>query len=202
MLSYQLIIIIIVIISIILLLLLIDKRMKEYNKIIKKSLTTQQPINIINQESSRPIDPIKLYDDKKITDIFEAPAKRPERIQMGYNPIMKSSNNPLDPYPTRGYPDNYHLLGTISAIETDNTVYDKLSQDNKILSLFGRQKYPGSSVYEYHTMISTGNTMIKLPIDNKRELFNDDTVDIKELNTTYKVQLYPNEELKYNPFII
>ena len=51
-------------------------------------------------------------------------------------------------------------------------------------------------------MISTGNTMIKLPIDNKRELFNDDTVDIKELNTTYKVQLYPNEELKYNPFII
>ena len=58
MLSYQLIIIIIVIISIILLLLLIDKRMKEYNKIIKKSLTTQQPINIINQESSRPIDQV------------------------------------------------------------------------------------------------------------------------------------------------
>ena|SRR5574344_604697 len=121
---------------------------------------------------------------------------------MGYPPIMKSSTNPLQPYPTRGYPDNYHLLGTLISID-NNKDYNKLEQDNQIINLFGRQKYPGSSEYEYYTMLSTGNNNTKIPLkDQIRELFTDDEVFIKELNKTYKVNLYPNEELKYNPFLI
>lgn len=198
MLSFQLTILIIIIILIITILFIIDRRLK--NLVVK--------VDVNNKSNYKPFshitDPIKFYDDRKLFDPYEAPAKRPERTQMGYAPIMKKSNNPLDPFPTRGYPDNYHLLGTLIAdkqIDEDNN-YNKLAQDNKIISLFGRQKYPGSSEYEYYTMISTGNVMTKIPIEQQRELFNDDNIFIKELNGDYKVSLYPNEALKYNPFLL
>lgn len=208
MLSFQLSILIVIIFFIIVFLLILDNRLKSINQLIKNaniqslndSNNSLQQNNLNTQQIH--YDPIKYYDEEKLTDPFEAPAKRPERIQMGYPPIMKSSTNSLQPYPTRGYPDNYHLLGTLISIDT-NKDYNKLEQDNQIINLFGRQKYPGSSEYEYYTMISTGNINTKIPLkDQVRELFTDDEVFIKELNKTYKVNLYPNEELKYNPFLI
>lgn len=202
MLSFQLSILIIIIIFIIVFLIILDIRLKSINQLIKNA--NIQSLNKLNQPQYQQVhyDPIKYYDQEKLEDPFEAPAKRPDRIQMGYPPIMKSSTNPLQPYPTRGYPDNYHLLGTLISID-NNKDYNKLEQDNQIINLFGRQKYPGSSEYEYYTMISTGNINTKIPLkDQIRELFTDDEVFIKELNKTYKVNLYPNEELKYNPFLI
>ena len=202
MLSFQLSILIIIIIFIIVFLIILDNRLKSINQLIKNA--NIQSLNKLNQPQYQQFhyDPIKYYDQEKLADPFEAPAKRPDRIQMGYPPIMKSSTNPLQPYPTRGYPDNYHLLGTLISID-NNKDYNKLKQDNQIINLFGRQKYPGSSEYEYYTMLSTGNNNTKIPLkDQIRELFTDDEVFIKELNKTYKVNLYPNEELKYNPFLI
>lgn len=202
MLSFQLSILIIIIIFIIVFLIILDNRLKSIKQLIKN--TNIQSLNKLNQPQYQQFhyDPIKYYDQEKLADPFEAPAKRPDRIQMGYPPIMKSSTNPLQPYPTRGYPDNYHLLGTLISID-NNKDYNKLEQDNQIINLFGRQKYPGSSEYEYYTMLSTGNNNTKIPLkDQIRELFTDDEVFIKELNKTYKVNLYPNEELKYNPFLI
>ena len=202
MLSFQLSILIIIIIFIIVFLIILDNRLKSINQLIKNA--NIQSLNKLNQPQYQQInyDPIKYYDQEKLEDPFEAPAKRPDRVQMGYPPIMKASTNPLQPYPTRGYPDNYHLLGTLISID-NNKDYNKLEQDNQIINLFGRQKYPGSSEYEYYTMLSTGNNNTKIPLkDQIRELFTDDEVFIKELNKTYKVNLYPNEELKYNPFLI
>ncbi len=202
MLSFQLSILIIIIIFIIVFLIILDNRLKSIKQLIKNA--NIQSLNKLNQPQYQQFhyDPIKYYDQEKLADPFEAPAKRPDRIQMGYPPIMKSSTNPLQPYPTRGYPDNYHLLGTLISID-NNKNYNQLEQDNQIINLFGRQKYPGSSEYEYYTMLSTGNNNTKIPLkDQIRELFTDDEVFIKELNKTYKVNLYPNEELKYNPFLI
>lgn len=202
MLSFQLSILIIIIIFIIVFLIILDNRLKSIKQLIKNA--NIQSLNKLNQPQYQQFhyDPIKYYDQEKLEDPFEAPAKRPDRIQMGYPPIMKSSTNPLQPYPTRGYPDNYHLLGTLISID-NNKNYNQLEQDNQIINLFGRQKYPGSSEYEYYTMLSTGNNNTKIPLkDQIRELFTDDEVFIKELNKTYKVNLYPNEELKYNPFLI
>lgn len=198
--NFQLTILIIIIIFIIGVLYILDKNLKNLNTrtIINTPIIEKPYIEKHNK------DVVKEYDEKKINDVFEAPAKRPERTQMGYNPIMKVSNNPLEPFPTRGYPDNYHLMGTLTAINEENEEgYNKLEQDNKIISLFGRQKYPGSSEYEYYTMLSTGNMMTKIPIskDYKRELFNDDEIEIKEIGKKYKVNMYPNEEMKYNPFL-
>ena len=202
MLSFQLSILIIIILFIIVFLIILDNRLKSINQLIKNA--NIQSLNKLNQPQYQQVhyDPIKYYDQEKLEDPFEAPAKRPDRIQMGYPPIMKSSTNPLQPYPTRGYPDNYHLLGTLISID-NNKDYNKLEQDNQIINLFGRQKYPGSSEYEYYTMISTGNINTNIQLkDQIRELFTDDEVFIKELHKTYKVNLYPNEELKYNPFLI
>lgn len=200
MLSFQLSIVIVIIAFIIGVLIILDKRLKEYNDVVKKQLKKEMK----KEKIKEPIfDPVKRYDEDKLNDPFEAPAKRPERTQMGYAPIMKTSNNPLQPFPTRGYPDNYHQLGTLILIEDENEEgYNKIEQDNKLITLFGRQKYPGSSEYEYYTSLSTGNTTTKIPLKTQqRELFDNDEVFVKEINKKYRVNLYPNEELKYNPFL-
>lgn len=196
MLSFQLTLLIVIIIFLILFLSLI-KSYLEYSK--SKDLSLLR--FLLNKNNNKDI--ILDYDKRKIYDELEAPAKRPERTQMGYLPVMKKTNNPLEPYATRGYPDNYHLLGTLQKVNNDeNTSYNPLTDENKLIKLYGRQKYPGSREYEYYTSLSTGNDMTKIPIKNdNRELYNNDIINIPILNSDYQVNMYPNEELKYNPFV-
>ena len=94
--------------------------------------------------------------------------------------------------PTQGYPDNYKQIGLLK--NTD-------SEENKIIRLFGRQEFPGSNRYEYYTMISSGNDLIKIPIDNKKELYDDDIVTIDMLGTDYTVNLHDFDAPKYYPNI-
>ena len=77
------------------------------------------------------------------------------------------------------------------------------SGDNKILRLFGRQEFPRSNRYEYYTSINSGNDTIKVPVENprKQELYDDDTIVVSELNTTYKVKIYKYDAPRYYPVI-
>jgi hypothetical protein len=149
-----------------------------------KELTNPElPLNI------PPIyDPIKEYDLRKIYDPLEYPSKRPEKYIIGDIGIRKYLN-----LATRGYPDNFHLIGTI---------YNDDSSDNfnKVLKLFGRQKYPRSTEYEYYTLINVGNDNVKVNLNNKKELYDNDKVNVFELNKEYSVKLYKNDEFQYNPF--
>jgi len=76
--------------------------------------------------------------------------------------------------------------------------------DDRILRLFGRQIYPGSCTYEYFTNINSGLDSIKIPIDikSKQELFDGDSVFIKQLNSYYEVELHRIDQPKYYPDII
>lgn len=94
---------------------------------------------------------------------------------------------------TRGPEMNYQMQGIL---------YKEDSESNgpKHLALYGRQTYPGSNKWEYMVGDKSLDDL-KIPIGEKRqELQDDDQVDVKGFGEGYKVQLYPNDELKYLPY--
>lgn len=141
-----------------------------------------------------PPDIIRQYDYKRTYDPLEEPARRISRQEI-YPSYLK---NIID-LPSRGYPDNFTQVGLL--IRQGDNDYNEA---NKIIRLFGRQKYPGSNQYEYYTAINNGFDQIKIPINNRRrnELYEDDNVYIKELDENYRVNLYKYDAPKYYPDII
>ncbi len=152
-----------------------------------------------NQPSPLPIGPqeivdeIRQYDYKKMFDPLEEPRKRIHRHE-----IPPYAFKRLIDFPTRGFPDNFRQVGIL--INKD----DNADNPNKIIRLMGRQEYPGSNRYEYHTAISSGNEIIKIPIRNRRrgqELYDHDDIVIPELDSKYTVSMYDYDEPKYYPAI-
>jgi len=93
---------------------------------------------------------------------------------------------------TRGPEMNYQQQGILYKEGADGSPNH--------LGLYGRQKYPGSSQWEY--MVSDKSLdNIKIPLgEQKNELMDDDEIAVKGFGDGYKVELYPNEELKYLPY--
>ena len=95
--------------------------------------------------------------------------------------------------PSRGYPDNYQLVGVLLRNNTE-TVYN----------LFGRQKYPGASIYEYYVENANNQNNIKIPISIRgdKEVNDGDTITIpgtnKELGD-FIVKLYNYDSPRYIP---
>ena len=136
-------------------------------------------------------DVISNYDKKMLYDPFIKQYDRPSSYVIGNPKIWKYIN-----IPTRGLPDTFHIIGTLTS-SNDN------DPDNKILQLFGRQKYiGGNSPWEYYTIISSGNNNIKINIGEMNELYDGDNVYIKELTSDYTLNKYPNDIMQYNPYII
>ena len=133
-------------------------------------------------------DAVRQHDIDKITNPLEAPTRRSP-----YNQLPPAT---LLPISTRGAVDNYQQLGVlVRDVDGDNT--------NKVLRLFGRPTFPGSNKFEYYTMINNGLDQIKLPIESTRsqELYNDDLITVEALDEVYKVQLHPQDTLRYNPYL-
>lgn len=151
--------------------------------IIQPPLITQQ-ISLAGQSPA--LDPVKTYDYNKLNDPLEEPTKRVDRYLLGPIEYRRMFN-----YPVRGYPDNPRWMGILISEDND---------PNKILKLFGRQRYPNSNQYEYYTMINMGFDQIKVHIDRKKELYNDDEVTVSELNKKYKVKLNKDDDSYYNPY--
>lgn len=159
--------------------------------IIGQDNVTPQKINVIVRDTPPIIDPLIDYDRRNMYDPLQDPVKRPTRRALG--PII---NHPLFDEYTRGYPDNYNWVGTLT--NSDGTA----SADNKILRLMGREKYPGASQWEYYTLVNSGHDQIKTPIvreDNKKtEVYTDDIMVVSSLsNAKYKVTLNPDNFLRY-----
>lgn len=158
------------------------------------------PDGIIQSYNISPRDPvdyndvIRQYDYRKIIDPLEEPTRRVPRheIQPFYLKQM------ID-IPTRGYPDNFTQIGILTKDKKDKNNYQ-----NQILRLFSRQDYPGSNRYTYYTMVNSALDQIKIPVytKNKKELYDDDIIYIKELHGTYKVNLHNYDAPKYYPDIL
>ena len=99
--------------------------------------------------------------------------------------------------PTRGLPDNYQTVGVL--VRKD---------DEKVLQLFGRQKYPGSTQWEYYVSGMDGNGFPnKMPISIKgeREIEDKQIISLPWLNESkgpFEVNIYKNDTPRYNPYIL
>jgi len=115
------------------------------------------------------------YDLKPNTQKIENINTPPERVY-----IPRNFN-----IPTRGYPDEYQLIG-----------YLINNNGNNGYNIYGRQKYPGADLYEYFVYAVINNNNIKIPLNINKELNDGQHIDF--LKDNYKVKLYPYE-LKYIP---
>lgn len=139
------------------------------------------------------IDPIKTYDYRVLDDPMKDPKRRISRYSLGN--ILP---NPAFNFPTRGPQDTFSQQGYL--------VDKHASSDdpNKILQLFGRQKWANSNQYEYYVTFQSGVHERKYELEKyKKELYNKDEVKIDILdNRKYEVKLFKHETMDYNPYWI
>jgi hypothetical protein len=96
--------------------------------------------------------------------------------------------------PTRGIPDNYHLVGLLFRNNTETA-----------FKLFGRQKFPGSSQWEYYVQGTMSNNDVKIPltIRGDREIEEGQVVIVPGTDNSkggFKVKLYNYDMPRYNPY--
>lgn len=132
---------------------------------------------------------IREHDIGKIYDPLQDPTKRTERSNIMFSGIRK-----LFDIPTRGTTDTFRQMGVLIASDP--------SEPNKLIKLFGRQEYPNSTNYEYYVELNNGNDSIKLPLENKKEIYDNDTINIKQTNRNYVATIYKNESPRYSPHIL
>lgn len=133
---------------------------------------------------------LKKRDKQVVNDDFVPPERRvPEHVY----PDREVKN--IINIPSRGLPDNYQSVGVLARI-----------QDEKILQLFGRQKYMGSNQWEYYvTGMDRYGFPNKMPIKVKgdKELYDKDKIDLDWLDKSkgnFEVNLYNFDVPRYNPF--
>lgn len=147
--------------------------LKKNNNILEKELELKE--NILSQNIMSP--------ERKY--VFNMQPERKFMIN------MESEKKYIINIPTRGYPDDYQLIGI-------------LFQDNleTVYNLYGRQTYPGSNLYEYYAHAVINNNNIKIPLNINKEIFDNQEIDILNLNhknTKFKVKLYPYNLPRYIP---
>lgn len=156
--------------------------------IIKTIEQPPQKITIdVNQNdplTQAPIDPLREYDYRALNDPFVPPLKRDDY------------NISVIPMATRGYPTGYKKIGLLIDQDADNS--DKF----KFMILVGRQKYPGSTQYDYFVTDNNQDSVLKFDLpDLHKELYTDDEITIRELNKKYKVKIDRSLGFEYNPFM-
>jgi hypothetical protein len=113
------------------------------------------------------------------------PEKRTERPQIDMTlPLLRNKYIGL---PTRGSYDTYQNVGYL--------VND--ANPDELLKLFGRQKWAGSTQYEYYAIKSTAVDQFKIPMyEQKKELYDGDSVRLnKVFPGNYKFMQFKQEEL-------
>lgn len=132
---------------------------------------------------------IKDYDRRTIDDPLTPPFKRDD-----YMIPAQIVRPDLYGVYTKGAPGVFKKMGYL---KNDNAI------DYKFLTLMGRQKYQGSTQYEYYVTSTNRDDSIKFYInDIRKELYDGDKVKVKQLgNIEYDVIIDKNLDLEYNPLL-
>lgn len=132
----------------------------------------------------------ELY--KRDLNVIHNITKAPERRMPSHQYVSDNIKQAIN-IPTRGYPDNYQMLGILTR-----------QSDEKMLNLFGRQTYPGSDLWEFYVTDTTTNVPIKIPINinNNREILDDIKINIPVFDSSkgeFKLTLYKYDTPRYLP---
>jgi len=80
-------------------------------------------------------------------------------------------------------------------------LYKIYGDDNDVLPLYGRKKYPNDTKYEYYTLMGRYGVKLPLIIKNKNdELGTNDVVFVKGLPAPYQVTIYESDYPSYIPY--
>ena len=128
-------------------------------------------------------------DRQVLNDNLTPPERRLPEHNYPYNYVKSQIN-----IPTRGLPDNYHLIGVVLRNNTESA-----------FNLFGRQTYPGSNQWEYYVQGSMSDTSVKIPINIRgdREIEDGQTISVPGTDPSkgdYTVKLYNYDQPRYNPY--
>lgn len=99
-------------------------------------------------------------------------------------------------------PVNISTRGPLGIPQQVGVLYKINGNENDILPLFGRKRYPNDSKYDYYTMV--GNYGVKVPIitkNRKDELGSNDVVFIKGSASPYRVTIYEGDYPSYIPYL-
>jgi len=161
------------------------------NALISESFKVKEIINkpLINHELEKRM-LLELRDRRSLNDELAPPERRdPEHVYPS-----KEIKNIIN-IPSRGLPDNYQSVGALVR-----------KADEKILQLFGRQKYAGSNQWEYYVSgMDRYGFPNKMPIKVKgdRELTDKDKIQLDWLDKSkgdFEINLYDFDIPRYNPF--
>lgn len=136
----------------------------------------------------------RAYLENRDKDVVFNELKPPEKRLPEYQYPNRYVRNKIN-IPTRGLPDNYHAMGTLVRKE-----------DEKILQLYGRQTFPGSSQWEYYvTGADTYGFPNKMPIIIKggREIEDKQHVPVDFLDKkkgSFQANIYNFDVPRYNPY--
>jgi len=128
---------------------------------------------------------IKQRDLGVIANPLVPPEKRTERPTIDMTmPLIRNKYIGL---PTRGSYDTYQNVGYLT----------KDGEPENVLKLFGRQKWPGSTQYEYYAIKSTAVDQFKVPMYHvRKQLFDGDSVRLEKVFAgNYKFMEFKQEEL-------
>ena len=135
------------------------------------------------------IDPLSERDIDVVENKFAAPERRLPRHNYPTESLKRLIN-----IPTRGYPDNYQNLGMLVR-----------KNDETLLKLFGRQKFPGSNQWEYYVLHGHDSfTKIPLKIPGNKEISNNDLISIPWLDQSkgkFEVKIFDYDAPRYNPHL-
>ena len=184
----------------------VNKVIKRENKILDtkiEEIKTQKQIDVVNlPEINYPImanNPMYIVNksyERVINPLL--PPERSHPYKNNYGNHLRGIGVPVN-IPTRGYAGEFQQVGIL--VNNNN---------DKILPLYGKTTYPGSSKWLYYTSTDKFRE-VKLPIfKNKKncthefgcdEVYDKDELNVPAYNEIFKVSLYNLDTPKYIPYL-
>ena len=133
---------------------------------------------------------IKDYDYRTLEDPLTPPFKRDDYMV----PAQMVRPDMFGLY-TSGAPGTFRKMGYLKSTGPHN--------EYKYLTLIGRPKYNGSSIYEYYVTSTNKDDTIKFYLHkNKKELYDGDHVKVPQIGSEeFEVIIDKDLNLEYNPLI-
>lgn len=162
---------------------ILNKIMKKINQIENEKVTDKQ-VNEVNDKANE-IEIKKVYYDD-----FHPPEQINRHLRHVNNKLVNNSIN----IPTRGFPEDYQLKGLLLRDNTE-TAYN----------LFGRQKFPGSTQYEYYIIANMDRNHVKIPLkmNGDKEIEDGKSINVpgtNQNNGSFIVKLYDYNVPRYIPY--
>lgn len=163
---------------------ILNKLMKKINQIENNKIN-----NETNNKINNDINNDNINNDIKIKKVYYDDFHPPEQINRHVRNMNRSIN-----IPTRGFPEDYQLKGLLLRDNTE-TAYN----------LFGRQKFPGSSQYEYYIIANMDRNHVKIPlkINGDKEIEDGQSINVpgtNQNNGSFTVKLYDYDVPRYIPY--